>query len=76
MKSNLKPGISNFMEAFQLQASQKKDKVLYTFLEDGEEEVREVSYAALDRMAKAIAAVLQKKGLEGERAILIYPPRH
>ncbi|MEM7345625.1 MAG: beta-ketoacyl synthase N-terminal-like domain-containing protein, partial [Chloroflexota bacterium] len=33
-----------------------------------------LTYAALDQQARAIAGCLQKRGLTGERALLLYPP--
>src|SRR5581483_9124951 len=45
-----------------------------TFLEDGERDERVYDYATLDARARAIGAALQDRGLEGERALLLYPP--
>jgi acyl transferase domain-containing protein/acyl-CoA synthetase (AMP-forming)/AMP-acid ligase II/acyl carrier protein len=50
-------------------------KRLYTYLSVGDGEAGErLSYAELDRRARAIAARLQELGLAGERALLLYPP--
>ncbi|MDZ7342129.1 MAG: AMP-binding protein, partial [candidate division KSB1 bacterium] len=46
----------------------------YTYLQDGEEKNILVTYADLDRRARAIGAWLQSLGAAGERALLIYPP--
>jgi len=46
----------------------------FTFLIDGEGQEAHISYAALDRRARAIAAALGKPRSEGERALLLYPP--
>src|SRR5207249_1863792 len=39
----------------------------------GENETVEISYAELDRRARAIAAWFQSQGLEGQRALLLFP---
>src|SRR6266508_708805 len=46
----------------------------YIFLADGEVEESSVTYAELDRQARAIAAWLQVTTGPGERALLFYPP--
>ncbi|MEJ2150129.1 MAG: fatty acyl-AMP ligase, partial [Chloroflexota bacterium] len=50
------------------------EKLAYAFLEDGETETARVTYAELDRQARATAAWLQGLGAAGERALLLYPP--
>jgi acyl-CoA synthetase (AMP-forming)/AMP-acid ligase II/alkylation response protein AidB-like acyl-CoA dehydrogenase/acyl carrier protein len=46
----------------------------WRFLPDGETDAATLTYAALDRQARTIAATLQLAGLAGERALLLYPP--
>lgn len=46
----------------------------FRFLADGESEEINLTYAELDRQARAIAAWLQRTQRAGDRAILIYPP--
>ena len=47
----------------------------YTFLADGENENAALTYAELDRRARAIAAALLDRGTRpGDRALLLYPP--
>jgi acyl-CoA synthetase (AMP-forming)/AMP-acid ligase II len=55
------------------QAEKRGDRVAYTYLTDGEVESEWLSYAELDLRARAIAAHLQEQGVEGERALLLYP---
>ncbi len=50
------------------------DRMAYRFLDDGEEEGGSLTYAELDRRARALAAFLQREGGAGERALLLYPP--
>jgi amino acid adenylation domain-containing protein len=50
------------------------DAVIYRYLAEGEVEESVLTCAELDHRARAIAAELQLAGLEGERALLLYPP--
>ncbi|HTD53514.1 MAG TPA: AMP-binding protein, partial [Thermoanaerobaculia bacterium] len=50
-----------------------KERV-FLFLNNGEEEGEEFSYAELDRRARAIGTLLQSDTPAGERALLLYPP--
>jgi acyl carrier protein len=45
----------------------------YTFLVDGEQEEVVLTYAELDRQARALASRLAQLNLQGERALLLYP---
>jgi amino acid adenylation domain-containing protein len=55
-------------------ALRRPDHRAYTFLLDGEGEAVHLSYGELDRQARSIAARLQALGVQGERALLLYPP--
>jgi acyl-CoA synthetase (AMP-forming)/AMP-acid ligase II/acyl carrier protein len=55
-------------------AAADPDRRLYTFLADGEREGERLTAAELDHKARAIGAVLQQAGLQGQRALLLYPP--
>ena len=46
----------------------------YTFLADGERPESELTFPELDRRARAVAASMQRLGLQGERALLLYQP--
>ena len=46
----------------------------YTFLTDGEEDERRITYGQLERRARAVAAELQTLGMTGERAMLLFAP--
>ncbi len=45
-------------------AQLQPEQIAYTFLVDGETEEINLTYAALDRKARAIAALLQQRGIE------------
>jgi acyl-CoA synthetase (AMP-forming)/AMP-acid ligase II len=49
-------------------------RLAVTYLRDGEKEEERLTYADLDARARAIAVMLQEKGLTGERVLLAYPP--
>lgn len=53
---------------------QSPDQYAYTFLVDGEIEAAKLTYAELDRQARAIAVQLIEMGASGKRALLLYPP--
>nr|VFK09064.1 MAG: Acyl transferase domain-containing protein [Candidatus Kentron sp. LPFa] len=64
---------TTLIELLHYRAQTKPDKVLYTFLKDGETEEAGLTYAQLDRQARAIATRLQELLSPGERALLLYP---
>jgi len=55
-------------------AESEQAHVGYRFLLDGEHRYEDCSYRDLAERAKCLAAELQRKGLEGERALLLFPP--
>jgi acyl-CoA synthetase (AMP-forming)/AMP-acid ligase II len=61
-------------EVLQTWAGRTPDSLAFCFLVDGEEEGPRLSYADLDRAARAVAAALQDVAGPGERALLQYPP--
>ncbi|HAC65233.1 MAG TPA: AMP-dependent synthetase, partial [Cyanothece sp. UBA12306] len=64
---------TTLIELLQLRATQTPDGHAYTFLIDGKKETPPLTYAELDRQARAIAALLQQYQGKGERALLLYP---
>src|SRR6185295_13887322 len=55
-------------------AQHEPQRVAYTFLRDGETEEVNLTYAELDRQARAIAVLIKEMGAEGKRILLLYPP--
>ncbi|MCG8353428.1 MAG: fatty acyl-AMP ligase, partial [Chloroflexales bacterium] len=53
---------------------QQPGQRVYTFLDDGEAAETHMTYADLDRRARAVAGQLQHLVAPGERALLLYPP--
>ncbi len=72
----LNPNFSpkTLVELVRWRAKTMPDQRAYTYLKDGEEKEIRITYAEIDRRARAIASYLQDKGLTGERALLLYPP--
>lgn len=55
-------------------ASSPQGAMGYRFLTDGEDKYQEISYRDLARKATVLAAELQRHDLNGERALLLFPP--
>ena len=67
-------GIENFVDLLQRRNAERAAHTPFRFLADGESEEINLTYAELDRQARAIAAWLQRTQNPGDRVILIYPP--
>ena len=67
-------GPSNLVDLLRHRALHQGQDRAFTYLADGEAEEVRMSYAELDRRARALGAWLQGRDLEGERALLLYPP--
>ncbi|MBA4018630.1 MAG: hypothetical protein C0483_15805 [Pirellula sp.] len=66
--------IETFVDLLQRRNLERSSHAPFRFLADGESEEINLTYAELDRQARAIAAWLQRSQNAGDRAILIYPP--
>jgi amino acid adenylation domain-containing protein len=66
--------VSTLVEVLCQRTLESPSQVAYRFLSDGEEEESSLTYAELDRRARALGAFLQENGAAGERALLLYPP--
>ncbi|YAF98112.1 MAG: amino acid adenylation domain-containing protein [Nodularia sp. CChRGM 3473] len=64
---------STFVDVLRFRSSTQPNRDAFTFLLDGETEQATLTYQELDRRSRRIAAQLQKLGLTGERALLLYP---
>ncbi|RKG91292.1 non-ribosomal peptide synthetase [Corallococcus terminator] len=68
------PSFPTLVELLRVRARDQGDRRGFTFLRDGETDEAHLTYAALDQKARAIAAALQARGAQGQRALLLYPP--
>jgi 8-amino-7-oxononanoate synthase len=66
-------GPLTLVEMVRHRARTQPDDLAFCYLVDGELEQVDLTYAELDRRARAIGAWLMSKGLSGERALLLYP---
>jgi non-ribosomal peptide synthetase component F/acyl carrier protein len=67
-------GLMNLVDVLRQRAEEPSERIAYRFLADGEAEEASLTYAELDRRARALGAFLQEIGATGERALLLYPP--
>lgn len=64
----------NLVEALRYRALHQPERRAFAFLEDGEVESGQFTFADLDRRARTIAAALQGVKAAGQRVLLLYPP--
>lgn len=65
---------STLVELLRWRALNNPSQLAYTFLDDRGVEAASLTYQELDRRARAIASVLQRKGADREPVLLLYPP--
>jgi acyl-CoA synthetase (AMP-forming)/AMP-acid ligase II len=66
---------ATLVELARARAATHGGRTLYTFLPDrGTDDGVHLTYAELDLRARAIGALLQRLGVAGQRALLLYPP--
>lgn len=68
------PAFSTLVEVLRHRAATTPNRVAYRFLKDGDLDVEDVTYLTLDQQAQTIAAKLRALNVQGERALLLYPP--
>src|SRR5215210_4882149 len=65
--------VSSFVQLLRERAEGMPEARAYTFLTGGEETAG-LTFAGLERRARAVASRLQQLNIKGERALLLYPP--
>ncbi|MDE3155804.1 MAG: LLM class flavin-dependent oxidoreductase [Acidobacteriota bacterium] len=65
---------ATIVDILRWRAAHQAEKLSHLFLADGERDEIRITYAGLDRQARAIAADLVARCAPGERALLLYPP--
>ncbi len=65
---------TTLVELLRWRAETRPNTRAFTFLVDGRKKEVQLTYAELDKKVRAFATLLQKKGLKGERALLLFPP--
>jgi acyl-CoA synthetase (AMP-forming)/AMP-acid ligase II len=64
---------STLVELLRARAHNQPEDRAYTFLVDGEDTQVYLTYADLDRRARAVAATLQSRGASGHNILLLFP---
>ncbi len=72
--SSVKDGFSTFVDVLAARAAAHGSQRAFAFLSDGETETETLTYAQLDRRARAIGALLDGHVEPGARVLLCYPP--
>jgi 8-amino-7-oxononanoate synthase len=67
-------GLSNMIHLLRRRVQEHGEKMVYTYLKDGESQETKLTYSELEVRAHAIAARLQSCISPGERVLLLYPP--
>jgi len=72
----LPPGAEqpDLVEILRWRARNQPDRIAFTFLVDGEEREASLTYAQLDRRARAVAAALRARADPGARVLLVHAP--
>src|SRR5215475_302113 len=68
------PQCKTLIELLRLRALTQPDRDAYIYLVDGETKEARLTYRTLHEQASAIGALLQSRGITGERALLLYQP--
>ena len=63
----------SFVDVVRERAGRVGERRAFTFLADGEEPVEHLTFAELDRRAREVGADLQRRGMKGERVLLLFP---
>ncbi len=66
--------LTSLLDLLRTRAEEHPDKLAYRFIQDSDSDIITITYAELDRRARAIGAWLESFGAGGERALLLYPP--
>ena len=69
-----RPPTTNLVDCVQYWTEHTPDSIAYYYLKDGEQEEVRLTYRQLDCRARSIAAHLLQNGMQGERALLLFPP--
>jgi acyl-CoA synthetase (AMP-forming)/AMP-acid ligase II len=66
--------LTGFADLLQARAAEQPSQTAFTWLGNTVDQDVSISYAELDFRARAVAAVLQREGPAGERALLVFLP--
>jgi acyl transferase domain-containing protein/acyl-CoA synthetase (AMP-forming)/AMP-acid ligase II len=66
------PAFSTLLAMMTTRATAQASAPAFTYLHDGEIETVRLTYGDLDRAARSIGVALQRAGMQGERALMLY----
>src|SRR5687768_8959417 len=72
VETEIKP--ATLIDLLRLRSLNEPMLTAYRFLADAESETTSISYGELELRARAVAGLLQSRGLQNERVLLLYPP--
>ncbi|OAI25591.1 MULTISPECIES: non-ribosomal peptide synthetase [Methylomonas] len=67
-------GATSLTDVLQRRTECHPHRIAYTFLDYGASGQHSLTYGELNAKSRQLAALLQQMGLQGERALLLYPP--
>ncbi len=73
-RPHLSAELRTLVDVARWRAAAQAEEIAFTFLVDGQSQEEHLTYAGLDRRARAVAAELQARGLAGERVLLLFHP--
>ena len=66
--------LSTLSDLLRFRSLSERTLTAYRFLADAESETTNITYGQLDLRARAVAGLLQRRSLQNERVLLLYPP--
>src|SRR5215203_864899 len=66
------PSCQTLVELLRRRARDEPDRLAFSYLKSNDNSEHQLTYAALDRQARILAAWLQKQGHPGDRALLLF----
>ena len=66
--------LATLVDILRWRSQGQSTQTAYTFLKDGQSEILQLTYSALDQKARSIASRLQTHQVSGQPVLLIYPP--
>ena len=63
----------SLVDVLRHRAQHSPSKIAYTFLPEGDQQAKTLTYAELDEQVRAVAAQLQRIGCQGKRVLLLLP---
>ncbi|MDG2470509.1 MAG: aminotransferase class I/II-fold pyridoxal phosphate-dependent enzyme [Pirellulaceae bacterium] len=72
--AGFEPPMTHLVDHLKYWAQTLPDTLAFGYLADGESVSQRLTYSQLETRAKSIAVEIEKRGLRGDRVLLLYPP--